>query len=430
VKTAAATSLPDPAAEAEALIKEARRRQRRRYLAAGLAIVAAAGGTAGIVAGFASRTGQRPPSQHKPPSRAHVGRPKAAPMRGPILSGADTMLLTWPVGYPAFTATGGPPAYLEDLSTGRLSSRQIPGISGCDCQPYAIGVGRWVVYVGSGGAMAISPELKGKPRVLGATPFFAPAADPGHVWLVRFHGGYLGQAPVRVQSVPVGDGGQPGPLITLPKGAVNLVEGTDAGLLLQVRRGHNFGLALWNPGAAPRALPYSPQSDNGFAASARLIAYGTDCRWHITALHAALADVGYRACRVLRVLDVMTDRLFSFRTPPGTGGWVPNGFNLVSAISPGSRMIAAYAALRPPGAGRVRLYTTRLSGVAGRPRAVPASSALLFARTAWSAKGSWLLYQGPGEHLRAYRVTDGKTRSSTAPCCGYTVMVAAPHHPA
>ena len=64
--------------------------------------------------------------------------------------------------------------------------------------------------------------------------------------------------------------------------------------------------------------------------------------------------------------------------------------------------------------------------VLGPPRAVPSSAAYLFARTAWSARGSWLLYQGPGGHLWAYQVTSGKTGASSTPCCQYTVMVAAP----
>ena len=55
-----------------------------------------------------------------------------------------------------------------------------------------------------------------------------------------------------------------------------------------------------------------------------------------------------------------------------------------------------------------------------------AADAYLFARTAWSADGTWLLYQGPGGHLWAYQVTSGHTRASSTPCCQYTVMAAAP----
>jgi len=56
----------------------------------------------------------------------------------------------------------------------------------------------------------------------------------------------------------------------------------------------------------------------------------------------------------------------------------------------------------------------------------PSSAADLFARTAWSADDTWLLYQGPGGHLWAYQVTSGQTRASGTPCCQYTVMAAVP----
>jgi hypothetical protein len=105
---------------------------------------------------------------------------------------------------------------------------------------------------------------------------------------------------------------------------------------------------------------------------------------------------------------------------------VPNGFNLVSAISHDDQMIAAYAAIRPQGAGRVRLYVMRIAGPSRRAIPVPSSAAYLFARTAWSADDTWLLYQGPGGHLWAYQVTSGQTRASSTPCCRYTAMAAAP----
>ena len=128
----------------------------------------------------------------------------------------------------------------------------------------------------------------------------------------------------------------------------------------------------------------------------------------------------------LQVLDVVTGKLISFPAPPGTAGWVPNGFNLVSAISHDDQRIAAYAAIRPRGTGQVRLYVMRIAGPSKRAMPVPSSAAYLFARTAWSADGTWLLYQGPGGHLWAYQVTSGQTRASSTPCCRYTVMAAAP----
>jgi hypothetical protein len=189
------------------------------------------------------------------------------------------------------------------------------------------------------------------------------------------------------------------------------------------------GLALWNPGRKPRLLPSSPPGgiSDGFDATARLIAYGTGCTGQATAPSASYEpNAGYDACTILRIFDVVTGQLTSFAAPPGTAGWVPNGFNLVSAISPAGQTVAAYAALRPQGQGRVRLYLMRITSPSWQPRAVPSSAAYLFARTAWSANGSWLLYQGPGGHLWADQVTSGALRASSTPCCQYTVMVAAP----
>jgi hypothetical protein len=426
MKTALASRLPDRGTEPDALIREARKRRRRRYLMAGLCSVAVLAGTVAVIAGTGAAGRPRPPGRHAGPTApAAAGRPRAATPPGPILAGSDTTVVTWPVGYPAFGPGFAPPAYLDDLSTGRLSRRQVPGIAGCDCNPYMISIGRWLVYVGSGGTDAIRSDLKGTPRVLGATGFFAPSAAPGHVWLVRFHG-YQGHVPARVQSVPVA-GGRPGPVITLPADAVNLVEGTSAGLLVEVQRrlAHNylfFGLALWNPGALPVALPYSPSWGDGFAADARLIAYGTGCRSEVTA-----ANTGYDACRTLRLLNVVTGRLVSFPAPPGTAGWVPAGFNRVSAISPGDQMISAYAAASPSRTRRFRLYLVRLAGPYVGATTVP-SAAPLIAGTAWSVHGSWLLFQGPRGHLSAYQLTNGKTRTSNAPCCQSEVMVTGPSY--
>jgi hypothetical protein len=191
------------------------------------------------------------------------------------------------------------------------------------------------------------------------------------------------------------------------------------------------GLQLWNPGAAPATLPHSaPDSSEGFDASARLVSYGSGCTSYETAGNARYEpNAGYDACRVLRVDNVVTGKLRSFPAPPGTAGWVPNGFGLVSAIRPGDRMMAAYAAVRPQGDGRTRLYVLRLTGARRRVTAVPSSAAFLFARTGWSARGSWLLYQGPGVHLWAYQVTTGRVRSSRASCCQYTVMASVASRP-
>ncbi len=417
--TAKATAVvppPGPGADAEALIREARRRQRRRYAATCLAVVAVLAVLARALGAFAGHPGtSRPRPASEPPVKPAASRPAGPQAPGPIPRSLDTTVLMWPVGYPSFTPAGGPPAYFDNLSTGRVSQRQNPAISAGDFQPLLITVGRWFVYVGKG-TTAIRDDLKGGQRALGTSPFFAPSAAPGHVWLQ-----YQVRRLETVRSVAV-TGGPAGPAITLPKGAW-LVEGTYAGLLLRDGRG---GLELWNPGAQPTALPHSELGGfESFDASPRLVSYGSGCTSYETAKNASYEpNAGYDACRMLRAFNVVTGKLASFPAPPGTAGWVPNGFGLVSAIRPGNRMIAAYAAVRPQGDGRTRLYVLRLSAHR-RVTAVPSSAAFLHARTGWSARGSWLLYQGPGTHLWAYQVTTGRVRSSSAPCCQYTVMATA-----
>lgn len=417
--------LTDRGTEQEALIREARRRQRRRWLGAGVAAATVLAAAAMTIAG--SQTGSRPGppgGQASPLAPAHKARPTAIPQSGPVLAGADTTVLMWPVGYPAFGPNSAPAAYGDDLSTGRLSRRQIPGIAGCDCQPYLIVDGKRIVYVGSAGTMAVASDLLGQPRAVGDTGFFAPSATPGRVWLLRFLGGHLGEGPVRTWSAPL-SGGAASPALTLPAGAKLLIRGTDGGLLMQGRPGQIYRLALWTPGSAPRNLPGSRESgiSDGFDATARLVAYGSGCQTRETAPSAGSA--GYDVCAILRVFNVVTGRLWSFPAPPGAAGWTPRGFNTVSAISPGDQMIAAYALTGPARRGRVRLYVVRLGGP-GHVTVVPSSAALLASHTAWSVKGSWLLYQGPGERLWAYQVSSGRTRKSSTPCCLYAVMVAAP----
>jgi hypothetical protein len=405
---------PDAETGPEALIKEARRRQRRRWLAAGVAVAAVLAGVAGVAAGVAGHSPGRPGPRGHPGSRV-AARPAAAP--GPIPRSVGTTLVMWPAG---FGQCCGPVA-VDNLSTGRLAQSQEPAIGAGDFQPLLAQAGRWLVYVGDGMATAIADDLTGRPRVLGPTPFFAPAAAPGRVWLFQVQHGT--QGPIRAWTVAP-SGGRPSRPVTLPAGAyLPAVRGTDAGLLLQVRQ----GLALWNPGSAPRILPSSPDFADGFDATARLVAYGTGCTSQTTAPDAAYQpNAGYDTCSALQVLDVVTGKLISFPAPPGTAGWVPNGFNLVSAISRDDQMIAAYAAIRPQGTGQVRLYVMRIAGPSMQAMPVPSSVAYLFARTAWSADDTWLLYQGPGGHLRAYQVTSGQTRASSTPCCQYTVMAAAP----
>jgi hypothetical protein len=405
MRTAPPAGLPDARTGPEALIKEARRRQRRRWLAVGVAVAAVLAGVAGVAGGVA---GHRP--GHPGPQ---VAARQAAP--GPIPRSIGTTLLMWPAG---FGQCCGPVA-VDDLSTGRITQSQQPAIGVGDYQPLLAQVGRWLVYVGNG-TTAIRDDLSGKPRVLGPTPFFAPAAAPGRVWLFQSRHGV--QGPVRAWTVSL-YGGRPTQPVILPASVNLAVRGTDAGLLVQVPR----GLALWDPGSAPRILPFSPGSADGFDATARLVAYGTGCTSQATAPDAPHEpNAGYRTCQILRVLDVVTGKLISVPAPPGTAGWVPSGFGLVSAISHDGQRIAAYAAIRPQGTGQVRLYVLRIAGPSTRAIPVPSSAAYLFARTAWSADGTWLLYQGPAGHLWAYQVTSGQTRASSTPCCQYTVLAAAP----
>ena len=103
----ASTVVPAPGSgtEAEALIKEARRRQRRRYAVTGLAVGAV---LAGALVAFAGRPG----ASHPPPvTRTRAGRaaghPAGPQVPGPIPRSLDTTVLMWPVGYPSFSSAGG-----------------------------------------------------------------------------------------------------------------------------------------------------------------------------------------------------------------------------------------------------------------------------------------------------------------------------------
>ncbi len=416
----------DVAAEPADLIREARRRQRRRWLLLGLAVTVVLAGAGGI--GFAVAS---PGHQHRP---AHRPRPaRAAPARRPptfpgsIPGSVGTSVLMWPVGSPAFGPDFGPPAYLDDLTSGTLSLvTNKPAFEAGDYQPYLIQVGRWLVFAGSAGTMAIADNLQGRQRVLdGRTEFFAPSATPGQAWLEQFSGAapLQGQGTVSVWQVSV-PGGTRGPLLTLPPRS-SLVAGTEAGLLLEVPQGTDSGLALWYPGGVLRSLPYSPLWGDLFDVNARFVAYGTGCQGLTTTI--AAGQNGYDLCRVLRVYDLVTGKLFSAQPPPGTAGWVPGGYNVLGrALAPGGARIAAYAATRPLGSGDALLFVLRLSGPSARPKPVPASAAIAWERTAWSADGLWLFYEGPGQRMWAYQVSRGQVRRSSTRCCGYVVMAAFP----
>lgn len=419
-------ALGGAAAEPADLIREARRRQRRRWLLIGLAVTVVLAGAGGIALAVRS-PGQRHRPAHRPrPARAAPAR-RSPTLPGSIPGSVGTSVLMWPVGDPAFGPDSGPPAYLDDLTSGTLSLvANRPAFTAGDYQPYLIRTGRWLVFAGSGGTMAIGDDLHGRQRVLdGRTEFFAPSATPGQVWLEQFSGAdpLQGQGTVSVWQVSV-PGGARGPVLTLPPRS-SLVAGTEAGLLLEVPQGPDSGLAQWYPGGVLRSLPYSPLWGDLFDVSARFVAYGTGCQGLVTT--SAAGQSGYDLCRVLRVYDLLTGRLFSAQPPPGTAGWVPGGYNVLGrALAPGGARIAAYAATRPLGSGDGLLFVLRLSGPSARPKRVPASAAIAWERTAWSANGLWLFYQGPGQRMWAYQASRGQVRRSSTRCCGYVVMAAFP----
>jgi hypothetical protein len=413
VKDTVIAPAPGPGAETEALIREARWRHRRRQLSTVLAAVAVLASGLGAFAGL--RGSGQPPAVGRPAGRPH---PKSAashaagpPAPRPIPRSVDSTVLMWPVG-----SGQAPGIYLDNLRTRRLRQAFTPSVDPGEFQPL-MPTGRWLVYIQEGRVLAVPADGPGKPRVLGKTLLFAPSATPGHVWLEY---GFFGHGPNEVRSVDISSG-QAGPPIAL-SGATRLIAGTEAGLLLSARYGSP--LQLWNSGTAPRTLPHSARAQ-GFDVTPQLVAYDTGCRNEATAQSLSYeANAGFSVCRMLRVFDVTTGRLRSFAAPPGTVGWIANhgGFVNVSAIARSGTMMAADAVIPPVGHGRVRAFVLRLTGGHRRPATVPSSTAFLWAGTAWSARGSWLFYQGPGQRMRAYQVTTGRVRSSSTPCCQYAVM--------
>jgi hypothetical protein len=146
-----------------------------------------------------------------------------------------------------------------------------------------------------------------------------------------------------------------------------MIRGTDGGLLLQNFSSHGSELELWNPGSVSQMLPFRPNPFDGFGASARLVEYATGCR----SQNGSAASGSYDACRWLRIYDVITGRVLSLRTPPGTVGWVPPEFNLEQPISPSNATVGAEAALPSAHGDRGRLYTVQLNSRHPRPSRSP-----------------------------------------------------------
>jgi hypothetical protein len=399
--------------DAEALIREARRRQRRRQLAIGAAIVVLAGLTGTITALTAPGA-----SHHRAADARRKAVSKAIPQPaspGPIPHSVATTLLLWPADGTTWGPSGGPTAYADDLTTGRLAQTSKAAIGGGDYQPVLVRTGDWLVYVGNG-TNVIRTSLTGGTRTLASTPFFIPAAQPGYVWLPG------AKNTIRLAAAA---GGPPGQPIALPPGS-QPIAGTDAGLLLIASSGL---LELWRPGSVPRSLPGSAASGltDGFGVSPRLVAYGVGCvDVGISANAPYEADGAYQACRTLRVLDVLTGRLTSFPAPRGTTGWVPYQFDTTSPISPGGAMIAAEAAVRSRYDDQGRLYVIPIGQKRGQLRVVPGSAGFVRSKVAWSVHGGWLFFQGPTGNLWAYQPGSGDVRASATPCCQYNVMIALP----
>ncbi len=404
----------EPELEVEALITEARERQRRRRRAIALIVLAGAAtmlGALGIRGGVGVRG-----------SRRSAEGPRSS---GSVLRGTGTVLLMWPAGAPVFSdlpgGGSGTTANLVDLATGQVSLRRIPGIAGGDFSNPLLPVGRWLVYVSDSGVSMIADDLNGPPRVLGNASWFVPSAVAGSVLLVHVDSSVVPRT-VRFASVP---SGSLGPVITLPKRTQVVIESTDRGLLLQLPH----QLELWRPGRRPTELGYLSHGDSlAIAANARFVAYGTSCTSEEATTGFPNGPVGYSACAMLRVIDVVSGRRLSFPAPRGAFGWAPGETQsgLTPTISPDGSMLAVQAAIAPAHAGRTRLFVVHLGPGGKPPTAVPLSTAREGGDAAWSIRGSWLLYQGPDTQLRAFRPATGQSRTLGEPCCQFTAMVAVP----
>ena len=337
--------------------------------------------------------------------------------------GDETTLLLWPAGPPEFgELPGGGPGttvVVVDLTTGHHRIDRIPQIAPGDFPVPLAPAGPWLVYNGTAGVSAIRDDLRGTPRVLGAASYFVPAAMPDRVWLVRQDPSSA--RPFSVRSVTV-DRGRKGREIHLPRGTAGVVSGTKTGLLIISRAG---ALELWRPAHSPRKVAQlGPTLEGaGFASDSRLVAYGSDCRLREATSGFTHTPVGYETCLTLNVIDVVSSAHYSFRAPARTLGWAPNGFGLNNSIAPGDKMLAAQAVIAPARTARTRLYLLPLHA-ALTPRPVASATVPLYARTAWSVDGSWLIYEGTGSRLRAREIATGREHGFAIPCCRYTAMVA------
>jgi hypothetical protein len=383
-----------------AVILQARRRRRRRLGATIIALLAVLASAAGVLAatvgGGTTRT-----------SGGGFGP-------GPGPGGVSATVLMYPVHAPASAPQGtGLAAYVGDLGTGQLSQRKIPGIINCNCgQPLVDAVGGWLVYINDQDTVsAVTASLAGRPRILGDTSMFAPAASPAHVWLE-----YQTNGPTMVRLVPVA-GGPAGSPVSLPMNT-SLVEGTTSGLLLQDN--NTDVLELWSQGRAPVRVPGSAGAAV-LASTPTIVVFGTRCQNVAPPSNVPAAAVG--ACALLHAFNVAAGSLRDFPAPARTVGWFEGSGGVTpTAVSPDGALIAAMD-LTSATSGAERLFVVSLAGSRAKLRSVPAASG---SQLAWSSDSRWLFYQGPGHHLWAYAAATSQTRHSTMPCCNYWAMTAVP----
>jgi hypothetical protein len=412
VRTLERTSPCSPEREIEALIEEARRRQRRRRraFAAIIAGVLVSGvGAAAISLG--SRT----------PRAAHQGHSPKAALTPPILPGAATTLVMWPAGAPIFGTARSPgeTVNVDDLATSKISRGQVlTDIAGTQLPYDLLAVGRWLVYATNAGTVVATTvhDLSGSPRLLGRATSFVPATN-GQVLLVHADVA-RSMAPLSARAVSVASGAR-GQSIRLPTNTDTVIEGTRRGLLLI----SGSTLELWRPGRSPIKLAQVwDGSSSLIAADARLVAYGSNCR---AASYGPRGNATYWGlCAALRIIDLVDGRRLSIPAPAGTLGWVPPVSSLRSPIAPDDTELGAHVAVSPTGV--TRLDAIRLGRATTTVVTVPDSTAPPSANFVWSAKSSWLLYQGLHQRLHAYRIA-GQSRTLGIRCCGYSAMASVPN---
>lgn len=408
-----AAALTDEPPESPVLIiPEARRREKRRRLRAGfvaLVVLGVAGTAVGVLGtgGDATHSTASRLPQNLPADAAEVLVHATLLLRPP---GALPARL-WPAGVGAPSSPNEQPVLAENLGTGHLAIRVLPGTERGGSRLSMLSVDGYLVYWTTHGVSALPGNLKGRVRLLGQATYVTPSATPGEVWLVRSHYPYT-QTTIQSASVK---SGRHGPLVTLPQ-RTDLLRGTDAGLLLAKRNGE---LELWRPGGVPRVVANDGTwPDHVFASGSGLLAFGSGCR----NVAATPGDYEYTVCTTLRVVDLVTGRRLSFAQAPGTLGWVPPPTTDAN-LSSGGGKLAAEASMPPAQKDTTELFVLSLFGRRPSVTPVPSSNAHEYVRTAWSPDGSVLLYEGPHHRLDVFLPVNGKRYQSRLPWNGRSVSV-------